>query len=1380
MNMAQNNPYQHARFPPVSKRLRRREQQSVGGEKQSAGDELINENTNLYPNGPPLGPSRGERQPIGRRYPRDEGIGEDNNVEPASRAGVSNQRPPNDETGAASSRPSAGIRVSGANEALAPIAVASNDPSGLNAAKRCREPARLVPRRTAQSLWVTREEELLLDLTGRNRDPRGQIKWEGVLNAWRDASLVEPEINGTRNKGSLAAKLRSMTKTNAGDAGNRAEETVIIEPDLDIAPAAVNEAAGDPVVDDTAGGDAGVGTQGGNAPNPVAVERGDVPVIGPEAIQEAAGGGPPDGDPEIGEPGETANVVDEKFRLMFHRFYRSAFKSMERKPLFKPKKRIPDTLFAWVDDLIRGICAKVNPSPKVNLRKLNAAVYAAGQSINWWLTEAEKEYREKVNDWSKEIGVRIKLLQQSISLVEDTISWRRAGRKPTKQQRNNIALIKRRYRISVRTCHLVRLLAKLKSKVLVYRHQKSVREAELERKKLRKLPPKRAVEPKLEDSNIPVEEVQGFWAGIIGEPKPFRATEPYLEWARKISDRHVELPDLDDTEERALYAEVLKKARPFKAPGPDGIPNFYWKSIPYAKETLFNWIVQTKRRRNPSFPEWLTTGRIVLLYKGGGEDDPGNYRPISCLNTCYKMFTGMLARWILRQVEAVDVLPSSQLAIGKGKWGCTHAQMLDRMIIKDATSGKKRNIHLAWVDFRKAFDSVSHKGVMWVLKQIGVPEAIRKLVKLLMNQWIVRYEGRSGGKMTKSSKLKVRCGVLQGDTLSPLLFCLILCALSYWLDNHTEGYTTSSRIAGDASLRSGRTFTHLLYMDDLKLYAPSHAQLGIAIDGVEDIAGSIGLVSNRAKCAHVAHNLTAEEAGGQLEGIGTLGASESYKYLGMDQRLMLDKEKLRERLREKVLGRVSSIWKTNLTFGQMVENTNSMVNSAARFMFTNTVIGSGKFSEETKFASDLDSEIRGILTDNKARFKLMNVQRLYIGREKGGVGLKPLVYELVDGIVYALSYAALTDDLKLTWYLCKKLENSNKRSLISDFNKALSWGLYGPSGILGRIRIDTDVPCIWVDEVAYTAPTQAARAICRELKRIRDDALFAQWRDSDYTGKFLRDAGLDIPRSLRWLSKGLLNKVATRNVMAVQDGQLFTKTNPSYTGENGVCTKTCRMKCWDANTPAFMRLETIQHVVSSCPHWRSRIKKETHDSVGRNIIYEFCRKHQLPNVHYTRKMPSVIENAGYSVWWDLPIHVRTEMRCNRPDIVIFDHERKLIRIVEVRVSWYSSIGEEEKRKFQKYGVNSTLKEDHPLDYPAGPNLASELEILHSGYSVKVIPIVVGCCGEVSKNALAYMLEIGFTVAESESIIDRMSRSAALGTHRLIKAHLANPAEPSGR
>ena len=118
----------------------------------------------------------------------------------------------------------------------------------------------------------------------------------------------------------------------------------------------------------------------------------------------------------------------------------------------------------------------------------------------------------------------------------------------------------------------------------------------------------------------------------------------------------------------------------------------------------------------------------------------------------------------------------------------------------------------------------------------------------------------------------VRCGLFQGDTLSPLLFRITLTSLSLLLD----GYNT--KVPG--------RLNHLLYMDDLKLYARSDTHLEALLCTVHMFSADVGLIFGLDKCAKLS------VVRGKLKpssdvvfpagvNIRELSVGEMYKYLGL-------------------------------------------------------------------------------------------------------------------------------------------------------------------------------------------------------------------------------------------------------------------------------------------------------------------------------------------------------------------------------------------------------------------------------------------------------------------------------------------------------------------
>ena len=62
--------------------------------------------------------------------------------------------------------------------------------------------------------------------------------------------------------------------------------------------------------------------------------------------------------------------------------------------------------------------------------------------------------------------------------------------------------------------------------------------------------------------------------------------------------------------------------------------------------------------------------------------------------------------------------------------------------------------------------------------------------------------------------ININSGIFQGDSLSPILFCVTLIPLSKLLNNTGYGYKIYDNI-----------INHLFYMDDLKLFAKNDQQL---------------------------------------------------------------------------------------------------------------------------------------------------------------------------------------------------------------------------------------------------------------------------------------------------------------------------------------------------------------------------------------------------------------------------------------------------------------------------------------------------------------------------------------------------------------------------
>ena len=102
---------------------------------------------------------------------------------------------------------------------------------------------------------------------------------------------------------------------------------------------------------------------------------------------------------------------------------------------------------------------------------------------------------------------------------------------------------------------------------------------------------------------------------------------------------------------------------------------------------------------------------------------------------------------------------------------------------------------------------------------------IRRSIELFSKHWATMLELKTVDKVVRSTPVKYNRGLFQGDSLSTLLFCLAIAPISQVL-NRTKGYT----LWHDGEWN---TMSHLMYMDDLEIYAGGPDKLREAMEYVE-------------------------------------------------------------------------------------------------------------------------------------------------------------------------------------------------------------------------------------------------------------------------------------------------------------------------------------------------------------------------------------------------------------------------------------------------------------------------------------------------------------------------------------------------------------------
>ena len=205
-------------------------------------------------------------------------------------------------------------------------------------------------------------------------------------------------------------------------------------------------------------------------------------------------------------------------------------------------------------------------------------------------------------------------------------------------------------------------------------------------------------------------------------------------------------------------------------------------------------------------PDWMTTGRTLLCLKDPKQGSlVSNFRPIACLLLMWKLLKGVLAEELYHHLDENKLMPVEQTSGRKGSRGTKDQLLIEKMVIQYC---KRRltGLGVAWVDYKKAYDMIPHSWIETTLEMFGVADNVRNLGKESTQKW--NTELTTGGRIL--GNVKIRHGIFQGDSLSPLLFVIAMIPLNLIL--------REVKIAYDLGKGNGE-LNHRLFMVDLKLFA---------------------------------------------------------------------------------------------------------------------------------------------------------------------------------------------------------------------------------------------------------------------------------------------------------------------------------------------------------------------------------------------------------------------------------------------------------------------------------------------------------------------------------------------------------------------------------
>jgi hypothetical protein len=284
---------------------------------------------------------------------------------------------------------------------------------------------------------------------------------------------------------------------------------------------------------------------------------------------------------------------------------------------------------------------------------------------------------------------------------------------------------------------------------------------------------------------------------------------------------------------------------------------------------------------------------VILLHKKGDKTLLSNYRPISLLNTMYKVFTKVITLRLANRLDCAQ--PREQAGFRRGFSTIDHIHTVRQVLEK--CNEYNQPLVVAFIDYEKAFDTIEHWAVVHSLQRSLVDTSYVEVIKEIYDTATLQV------KLHKlSNPVPVKRGVRQGDTISPKLFTSCLEDIFKLLDWSQRGVNIN-----------GERLTHLRFADDVIVFSENIDELQTMVQELYTASLNVGLKMNTAKTKIMCEDISVDHIKVNGKEINRVA---EYVYLG--QVLTLEKDGQARETRRRIrlgwgaFGKLSKVFKSEM------------------------------------------------------------------------------------------------------------------------------------------------------------------------------------------------------------------------------------------------------------------------------------------------------------------------------------------------------------------------------------------------------------------------------------------------------------------------------------
>ena len=225
-----------------------------------------------------------------------------------------------------------------------------------------------------------------------------------------------------------------------------------------------------------------------------------------------------------------------------------------------------------------------------------------------------------------------------------------------------------------------------------------------------------------------------------------------------------------------------------KSAGPDGMHPMLLKSCAQAIAWPLSLIFSASFNEGEVPTDWKIASIAPIYKKKGRRTDPANYRPVSLTSVPCKIMESMIKVRMTKFIENNNLLSTHQHGFIQHRSCLTN--LLEAMESWTESLDNGYGVDAMFLDYRKAFDTVSHMKLLEKLSLLGIQDKLLKWIEKFLTGRTMKVSVRG----SFSEPIDVVSGVPQGSVLGPMLFLLFVNDLPDWIQSKIKMFADDTKM----------------------------------------------------------------------------------------------------------------------------------------------------------------------------------------------------------------------------------------------------------------------------------------------------------------------------------------------------------------------------------------------------------------------------------------------------------------------------------------------------------------------------------------------------------------------------------------------------------